>query len=119
MEFNEYIKKISGSDFTAKDFRTWAGTVQALMAFKELGLYETQTEAKKKIVEALDKVSVQLGNTRNVCKKYYVHPVIISLYESGSIEKYLKELDKIEKDDDKSGLTAEEKIVMKILKTNI
>jgi len=81
---NEYIKKISGSDFTAKDFRTWAGTVQALMAFKELGLYETQTEAKKKIVEALDKVSVQLGNTRSVCKKYYVHPVIISLYENGS-----------------------------------
>lgn len=116
---NDYIKKISGSDFTAKDFRTWAGTVQALMAFKELGLSETQTEAKKKIVEALDKVSVQLGNTRNVCKKYYVHPVIISLYESGTIEKYLKELDKIEKDDNVSGLTAEEKIVMKILKSNI
>ena len=116
---NDYIKKISGSDFTAKDFRTWAGTVQALMAFKELGLYETQTEAKKKIVEALDKVSVQLGNTRNICKKYYVHPVLISLYESGSIEKYLKELDKIEKDDNESGLTAEEKIVMKILKSNI
>ena len=88
------------------------------MAFKELGSYETQTEAKKKIVEALDKVSVQLGNTRNVCKKYYVHPVIVSLYETGEIEKYLKELDKIEKDDDKSGLTAEEKIMMKILKTN-
>jgi len=116
---NDYIKKISGSDFTAKDFRTWAGTVQALMAFKELGLYETQTEAKKKIVEALDKVSAQLGNTRTVCKKYYVHPVIISLYESGSIEKYLSELDKIEKDDNESGLTAEEKIVMKILKSNI
>lgn len=113
---NDYIKKISGSDFTAKDFRTWAGTVQALMAFKELGLYETQTEAKKKIVEALDKVSVQLGNTRNVCKKYYVHPVIISLYETGRIDKYLKELDSIEKDDNKAGLTAEEKIVMKILK---
>ena len=115
---NDYIKQISGSDFTAKDFRTWAGTVQALMAFKEMGLYETQTEAKKKIVEALDKVSVALGNTRNVCKKYYVHPVIVSLYETGDIEKYLKELDKIEKDDDKSGLTAEEKIMMKILKTN-
>jgi DNA topoisomerase-1 len=115
---NDYIKQISGSDFTAKDFRTWAGTVQALMAFKELGLYQTQTEAKKKIVEALDKVSIQLGNSRNVCKKYYVHPVVVSLYESGGIEKYLGELDKIEKDDDKSGLTVEEKILMKILKAS-
>lgn len=115
---NEYIRKLSGGDFTAKDFRTWAGTLQAILAFKELGLFDTQTEAKKKIVEALDMVSKQLGNTRTVCKKYYVHPVIISLYETSSLSKYLSELDKIEKDDDVSDLTAEEKILMKILKTN-
>jgi DNA topoisomerase I len=115
---NEYIKKISGGDFTAKDFRTWAGTVQALLAFKELGFHESQTEAKRKVVEALDIVSKHLGNTRAVCKKYYVHPVIISLYENKDLEKYITQLDKIEKDDDKTGLTAEEKLLMKILESN-
>jgi DNA topoisomerase I len=115
---NDYIKTISGGDFTAKDFRTWTGTVQALLAFKELGFFETSTETKKKIVEALDIVSKHLGNTRTVCKKYYVHPVIISMYEDKSLEKYFKELDNIEKDDGKSGLTAEEKLVMKILENH-
>jgi len=114
---NEYIKQISGSDFTAKDFRTWAGTVHALMAFKELGFSETQTECKKKIVSALDMVSKLLGNTRNVCKKYYVHPVILSLYENKTLENYLSELDNIEKDDNRSGLTTEEKVLMKILES--
>lgn len=115
---NDYIKKISGGDFTAKDFRTWAGTVQAFLAFKEIGTAETEIEAKKKIVAALDQVSQQLGNTRTVCKKYYVHPVMISLYESKALEKYLAELNSIEVDDNISGLTAEEKIVMKILEKN-
>ena len=115
---NDYIKKISGSDFTAKDFRTWTGTVQAFLAFKELGFYETVTETKKKIVEALDTVSKHLGNTRTVCKKYYVHPVIISMYEDKSLEKYIQQLNEIEKDDDKAGLTPEEKIVMKILENH-
>jgi DNA topoisomerase I len=114
---NEYIKKISGGDFTAKDFRTWAGTVHALLAFKELGFGDTQTESKKKVVAALDTVSKLLGNTRNVCKKYYVHPVIISLYEDKSLDKYLAELDHIEKDDDKTALTSEEKVLMKILQS--
>jgi DNA topoisomerase-1 len=112
---NEYIKKISGSDFTAKDFRTWAGTVHALMAFKQLGFSETQTECKKKIVEALDMVSKLLGNSRNVCKKYYVHPVILSLYENKTLQSYIGELDNIEKDDNKTDLTSEEKVLMKIL----
>jgi DNA topoisomerase-1 len=59
-----------------------------------------------------------LGNTRTVCKKYYVHPVIISLYETNSLEKYIRQLDKISINDNKAGLTAEEKIVMKILETH-
>lgn len=114
---NSYIKEISGEDFTAKDFRTWAGTVNAFLAFKDLGFFETQTESKKKVVEALDSVAKSLGNTRTVCKKYYVHPAIISMYENKSLEKYFKELEKIEVDDDKAGLTPEEKVVMKILES--
>jgi DNA topoisomerase-1 len=114
---NDYIREITGADFTAKDFRTWAGTVKAFLALKAMGCCETQTETKKRIVEALDEVSHHLGNTRTVCKKYYVHPQILSLYESRKIEKYITELDEILKDDNKSGLTAEEKIVMKILES--
>jgi len=115
---NDYIREISRADFTAKDFRTWAGTVQAFLALKSIGCCETETETKKKIVEALDIVSGHLGNTRTVCKKYYVHPIILSLYESGKLEKYIGELDKIEKNDGKAGLSPEEKMVMKILESN-
>jgi Topoisomerase IB len=116
---NEYIKKISGgSDFTAKDFRTWAGTVQALLVLQSIGCCDTATETKRRIVEALDIVSQHLGNTRTVCKKYYVHPLILSLYESKELEKYTSELDQIEKNDNKTDLTAEEKVVMKILESN-
>ena len=115
---NNYIREISNADFTAKDFRTWAGTVQAFLALKSIGCCDTQAETKRRIVEALDIVSTQLGNTRAVCKKYYVHPMILSLYESKELEKYIKELDEIEKTDDKSDLSPEEKIVMKILQSN-
>jgi len=115
---NNYIREISHQDFTAKDFRTWAGTVQAFLALKSIGCCETATETKRKIVEALDIVSQHLGNTRTVCKKYYVHPLILSLYESRKLEKYVQELDSIEKDDGKTDLSAEEKMVMKILETN-
>lgn len=112
---NAYIRNICGQDYTAKDFRTWAGTVNAFLAFKELGEADTGAAARKNIVAMLDKVAAHLGNTRTVCKKYYVHPLIISLYETNSIKKYFNQLDKIEEPDDKSGLTADEKVIMKIL----
>ena len=115
---NEYIKKISGGEFTAKDFRTWAGTIHAFLAFKQLGGFDTDAEAKKKVTEALDIVSKHLGNTRNVCKKYYVHPIILSLYENKSIEKYLAELDEISVNENTTDLTSAEKIVIRILETN-
>ncbi|MEO6904967.1 MAG: DNA topoisomerase IB, partial [Ginsengibacter sp.] len=115
---NNYIREISHADFTAKDFRTWAGTVQAFLALKAIGYCETVAETKRKIVEALDAVSAHLGNTRTVCRKYYVHPLILSLYESRQLEKYIGQLDKIEKDDGKASLSTEEKVVMKILESN-
>lgn len=112
---NSYIKEISGDDFSAKDFRTWAGTVNAFIAFKDLGFFDTQTETKKKIVEALDNVAKSLGNTRTVCKKYYVHPMIINMYENKTLEKYFADLEKMEANDDEASLTAEERMVMRIL----
>lgn len=115
---NDYIRKFSGDDYTSKDLRTWVGSVQALLAFKKLGPPESASEAKVRIVAALDQVSSILGNTRNVCRKYYVHPAILSLYENNKLSNYLHQLNKIESDDASTGLTPEEKILMKILELN-
>lgn len=112
---NNYIKDATGGDYTAKDFRTWAGTLNILRAFKVIGEASTEAECKKNIIAALDEVSKKLGNTRTVCKKYYVHPGIIELYEKNTLQKYLKELDDIEKPDDRTGYTSDEKVLMKIL----
>ena len=113
---NNYIQAATGQDFTTKDFRTWAGSVHALQAFRSIGEALTDTDKKKNIVAVLDTVSKKLGNTRTVCKKYYVHPGLVKLYEDDNLNKYLKELDEIEEPDNSSGLTAEEEVLMKILK---
>ena len=112
---NEYIKELSGEDFTAKDFRTWSGTVNALIAFKEIGYAENNSQYKKKVKAALEMVAEHLGNTSTVCRKYYVHPLVINLYENNSIKKYLDALEVIEENDGKAGLTHEEKLVLQIL----
>jgi DNA topoisomerase I len=112
---NDYIHEVTGEFFSAKDFRTWAGCLHILMAFRTMELAEGPGGNKKNINEALDYVSRQLGNTRLVCKKYYVHPGIIRLYEENKLGKYLAELDRIEKDDAFSGLTKEENILTKLL----
>lgn len=87
-DINNYLKEITSEDFTAKDFRAWAGSVNALNAFQKLPVPETPSELKKKIIEVLDEVASKLGNTRTVCKKYYVHPNVIAAFESGSIWNY-------------------------------
>lgn len=89
-----------------------------MLAFKEIGFADNDTETKRNVVHALDKVAEHLGNTRTVCKKYYVHPLIISLYEDQSLDKYFKQIDKIEIDDGQTDLSKEEKLIMKILSSN-
>jgi DNA topoisomerase-1 len=113
---NRYIKEASGGEFTAKDFRTWAGTLNIIRALCTLEEPQCESDCKKNILAALDVVSSKLGNTRTVCKKYYVHPGIIKLYEEKSLDKYTKELDVIEKNDHLTGFTSEERVLMKILK---
>ena len=112
---NAYIKEVTGDVFTAKDFRTWAGCLHLLMAFKNMNLAESVTATKKNVNQALDYVSTHLGNTRLVCKKYYVHPGIIRLYEENKLNKYLQELDTIEVDDNYAALTKEEIVLTKLL----
>jgi|SRR6218665_608885 len=87
-DINQYLKNITQEDFTAKDFRCWAGSVNALREFQEFEVPKNQTETKHKIVEVLDIVSSKLGNTRTVCKKYYVHPTVIAAYEKGTVWNY-------------------------------
>ena len=112
---NQYIKELSGEDFTAKDFRTWSGTVNAFIALRELGDFENKKELKSKVKDALDIVAGRLRNTSTVCRKYYVHPLLLNLYETKGINKYFAELDQIEINDGTAGLTVEEKMVMAIL----
>lgn len=113
---NAYIKAATGEDFTAKDFRTWAGTLNALQAFVSLGEAATATERKQKIVAVVDQVSARLGNTRAVCRKYYIHPKLIELYEQEKLKDYLQELDQIEADDNLTGWTKEELLLLKIFR---
>ncbi|MCY7411377.1 MAG: DNA topoisomerase IB, partial [Chitinophagales bacterium] len=115
---NNYIRTIAEGEFTAKDFRTWAGTVSALVAFNEIGSFETTTEMNQKIATAFDSVAKQLGNTRAVCKNHYVHPLIVDLYKEKKLEKYLSDLEVIELTDGQKDLLAEEKLLLKILEKN-
>ncbi len=112
---NAYLKKISGEDFTAKDFRTWAGSVQALMSFQTLGIGENPTQIKKNLVAVLDCVAAHLGNTRAVCRKYYVHPVVLSLYENSRLHTYLTDCESAAE----SALCREEQILLTILEREV
>jgi len=85
---NQYIKDITGEDFTAKDFRAWAGSVNALCGFREAGEFSGVTDCRRKVVAVIDAVAQKLGNTRSVCKKYYIDPTVIATYENGNIGKY-------------------------------
>ena len=84
-DVNAYLKEITGEEFTAKDFRTWAGTVLACTALRELEASESQAKAKKNVVRAIDAVAGMLGNTTAVCRKSYIHPAVIDSYMDGSM----------------------------------
>jgi DNA topoisomerase-1 len=114
---NSYIKDATGMDFTSKDFRTWAGSMNLLRSLQAVGEALTATDNKKNIVAALDEVSLKLGNTRTVCRKYYVHPGLIALYEENKLNKYLSQLENEPCTEGTTGLHADEQILMKILQS--
>ena len=113
---NGYIQETTGNTFSAKDFRTWAGTLAFLNCLKSVDETSAESDAKKNIINALNDVSERLGNTRAICRKYYVHPKIISLYEENKLSKYLDELDDKEINEDTVDLSQDEKVLMRILK---
>jgi DNA topoisomerase I len=89
-DVNDYLREISGQEFTAKDFRTWNGTILAVAALTEAGAWGTQKQAKSNVLRAIDSVAEQLNNTRAVCRKYYVHPAVFESYMTGSMLEHLQ-----------------------------
>jgi DNA topoisomerase-1 len=90
MDVNDYLREISGGEFTAKDFRTWAGTVLTSMTLRKFEVFESETQAKKNVVQAIKDVARRLGNTPAVCRKCYVHPGVLECYMTGSLTPAVK-----------------------------
>lgn len=115
---NDYLRESMGDDFSAKDFRTWAGTVNALRLLVELEPCSTEKELKKNVNTILDEVSHKLGNTRTVCRKHYVHPQILEAYECQDLNPYIKQKNRFRKTSP-TGLDGVEKLLLKFLKDRV
>ena len=83
-DVNDYLRQMTGQEFTAKDFRTWAGTVLAALALYELGKFDSQAAARRNVTQAVESVARRLGNTPAICRKCYIHPAILQAYLAGS-----------------------------------
>jgi DNA topoisomerase-1 len=84
-DVNDYLREITGEDYTAKDFRTWSGTVLAAIALREFEKFDSEAQAKKNVVRAIESVAEKLGNTPSVCRKCYVHPAVLDAYLDGTM----------------------------------
>ncbi len=118
-DVNAYLREVAGDEFTAKDFRTWAGTVLAALALREFEAFDSQTQAKKNVVRAIEHVSGRLGNTPTVCRKCYVHPEIINAYLDGSMLDTLKQIAEQEISQTLSELPPEEAAVLTLLQQRL
>jgi DNA topoisomerase I len=114
-DVNDYLREITGQDFTAKDFRTWSGTILAIEALRKSGPAETEREAKSTILEAIDRVAEQLNNTRAVCRKYYVHPAVLDTYLGGTMGEVLGNGNHKAAATTTKGLAAEERALVRLL----
>ena len=115
-DINTYLREITGQEFTAKDFRTWAGTVLAALALQAAEPFEKEAQAKKNIVAAIQSVSERLGNTPSICRKCYVHPAILDAYLEGTMIDTLEQRIEQEIADAPHSLKPEEQAVMNLLR---
>jgi len=115
-DVNAYLRQVTGQDFTSKDFRTWSGTVLAVRALQTCGVGESTAQAKKAVAEAIKAVAAQLGNTPAICRKCYVHPVVIEAYREGSLLEMLQRLGEADPAGPVQGLSAEEGRVLAFLR---
>jgi len=118
-DVNEYLREITGRDITAKDFRTWAGTVLAALALSEFGAIDTEAKAKKNVRAAIERVSARLGNTATICRKCYVHPTIVNSYMSGELLLEIKQEVDTELRENLPQLKPEEAAVLALLERRI
>ena len=84
-DVNDYLREIAGADVSAKDFRTWAGTVLAVLALSTIGPFSSQTQAKMHVRRAIEAVATKLGNTVAICRKCYIHPRVVDCYLEGRL----------------------------------
>ena len=114
---NAYLREISGQDVTAKDFRTWTGTVLAALALMEYEACDSEAAAKRNVRDAIERVAARLGNTPTICRKCYVHPQVIDAYLADELALELQ--DEIEDDLKQPGLRPEERQVLEFLKKRL
>jgi DNA topoisomerase I len=111
-DVNAYLREIAGEEFTAKDFRTWAGTVLAACALGEMEAAASGRGAKTNVARAIESVAARLGNTPAICRKCYVHPAVVESYLDGSLARALKRRAGALRD---AGLRPEEAMVLALL----
>jgi DNA topoisomerase-1 len=113
-DVNQYLREAAGIDLTAKDFRTWAGTVLAARALGEFSPFASKSQAKRNVVRAVEAVARKLGNTRAVCQKCYIHPATVKAYFDGTLPETLSRPARAARDA-QNGLSDDEAAVMMIL----
>jgi DNA topoisomerase-1 len=116
-DVNEYLREIAGADITAKDFRTWAGTVLAALALQECERFSTQAAAKRNIRAAIESVAARLGNTATICRKCYVHPEILDCYLDEAL--ILETEAEAAAESDSDGLRPDEAAVLALLRQRL
>ncbi|MGC4241312.1 MAG: DNA topoisomerase IB [Herbaspirillum sp.] len=118
-DVNAYLREAAGEDFSAKDFRTWAGTVLATLALQAFERVDSQAQAKQNVVRAIENVARRLGNTPSICRKCYVHPAVIESYLDGSFAERLEERVQAELVEELQDLSPEEAAVLALLQQRL
>jgi DNA topoisomerase-1 len=118
-DVNDYLRTVTGEDYTAKDFRTWSGTVLAAMALQEFEAVDSDTQLKKNVVRAIESVAERLGNTPSVCRKCYVHPAVLDAYLDGTMLEGLRARAEESLIEDLKDLQPEEAAVLAMLERRL
>lgn len=118
-DVNDYLRTITGEEYTAKDFRTWSGTVLAALALQEFEKFDSEAQAKKNIVRAIESVAEKLGNTPSICRKCYVHPAVLDAYLEGAALEVLRERTEEKLAEDLHALQPEEAAVLAMLQQRL
>lgn len=118
-DVNDYLREVAGEDYTAKDFRTWSGTLLAALALQAFEQVDSEAQAKKNIVQAIESVAKKLGNTPTICRKCYVHPAVLDSYLDGSLLEGMRARAQQQLQEDLPALAPEEAAVLALLQQRL